>query len=167
MPFDLFNAPKTIQSMMQRILHEDIGRSVQFHLDDIVVYSSTEQEHVPFSPKVLATLEKSGIRLLRSKCIFFATEIAFLGHLIIAAEARPLLNKIESIETEHWTTSSYHLRSNGLNDRSHYLILQATALKLVRTNRWKISTLANKFLQSYVSHSYWFQSNVLAIWSTF
>lgn len=42
-------------------------------------------------------MEKSGLRLKRSKCEFMGKEVTFLGHKINASGLHPLTKKVEAI----------------------------------------------------------------------
>lgn len=46
MPIGLCNVPSTFQSLMQRIFGDQRGKSLLLYLDDIVVFSSTVQQHL-------------------------------------------------------------------------------------------------------------------------
>ena len=56
--------------------------NVAIYLDDILVTGLDEQEHLANLEEVLHRLEKSGLRLKRSKCESMGKEVAFLGHKI-------------------------------------------------------------------------------------
>lgn len=46
LPFGLCNAPATFQRLMNDTFRENLGKFVLIYLDDILVYSPSEEEHV-------------------------------------------------------------------------------------------------------------------------
>ena len=58
MPFRLVNAPATCQGMMNQILIEFLDHGVVISLDDILIYSKTEEERIELVKKVLDKLTK-------------------------------------------------------------------------------------------------------------
>ena len=58
MPFGLVNAPATFQAMMNTILRDFLDHMVVFYLDDILIDSENEEEHIVLVKKVLAQLEE-------------------------------------------------------------------------------------------------------------
>jgi len=56
MPFGLANTPATFQRMMNKILREVLDQGVVVYLDDILIYSKTDAEHVARVKKVLSRL---------------------------------------------------------------------------------------------------------------
>uniref|UniRef100_A0A3Q7I483 Reverse transcriptase domain-containing protein n=1 Tax=Solanum lycopersicum TaxID=4081 RepID=A0A3Q7I483_SOLLC len=68
MPFGLTNAPTTFCTLMNEILHPYFDQFVVVYLDDIVVYSSTLQEHVEYLKKVFNVLRKNQLYVKREKC---------------------------------------------------------------------------------------------------
>ena len=57
MPFGLINAPTTFHAMMNTILRDFLDHGVVVYLDDILLYSRNEEEHIALVKKVLARLE--------------------------------------------------------------------------------------------------------------
>ena len=82
MPFGLTNAPAVFQRMMDKVLAGLIGRIVMVYLDDIVIYSRSEEEHVQHLELVFARLREAGLRLKPTKCFFGLEEIKLLGYIV-------------------------------------------------------------------------------------
>lgn len=64
------------------------------YLDDILITGRTESEHVRQLEEVLTRLREAGLCLNRSKCVFMAKSVSYLGHRIDSEGLHPLLNKV-------------------------------------------------------------------------
>ncbi|KAG5286473.1 hypothetical protein AALO_G00015230 [Alosa alosa] len=95
LPFGVASSPAIFQRTMEGILGGI--PNVAIYLDDILISGSTEQNHLENLEEVLHRLEKSGLRLRRSKCEFMGKEVAFLGHKINASGLHPLTEKVDAI----------------------------------------------------------------------
>ena len=89
MPYGLCNAPATFQRLMQNCLGELNLTYTLIYLDDVIVYSKTEEEHLVCLRTVLEQFMEHGLELKPSKCNFFHTEISYLGHKISTAGMEP------------------------------------------------------------------------------
>ena len=67
------------------------------YLDDIIIYSRTEKEHLEHLEEIFSRLRAAGLKLKLEKCSFFKRHIQYLGHLISADGIQPLPEKLESI----------------------------------------------------------------------
>ena len=85
MAYGLCNAPATFQRLMQNCLGELNLTYALIYLDDVIVYSKNEGEHLVRLHTVLERFVEHGLKLKPSKCNFFHTEISYLGHKISAA----------------------------------------------------------------------------------
>ncbi len=67
---------RTMETLLQGIAH------VVVYIDDIFTTGPTEEEHLQTLEKVLDWLEIAGLRLKKSKCVFLAPSVEYLGHKI-------------------------------------------------------------------------------------
>ena len=82
MPFGLCNAPATFQRLMERCMGDMNLRDCLIYLDDIVVFSSTFEEHIERLEAVFRRLQTNNLKLKASKCEFFKREVTYLGHVV-------------------------------------------------------------------------------------
>lgn len=99
MPFGLTNAPATFQRLMNRILGHLYDVCVVSYLDDILIYSKTEEEHVQHVRQVFELLTKHALNIKLSKCQFMQDEVEFCGHIIGAHGMRIAPSKLEVLDT--------------------------------------------------------------------
>ena len=67
------------------------------YLDDIIIFSNTEEEHLAHIEEIFRRLEAADLKMKQSKCDFFKKHIYYLGHLISADGIRPLKDKLDTI----------------------------------------------------------------------
>ncbi|KAL8296565.1 hypothetical protein RB600_001856 [Gaeumannomyces tritici] len=79
MPFGLTNAPSTFQAYMHRALAGLIDHICVVYLDDIIVFSQTEEEHEQHVKQILDRLRLHELYAKQSKCEFFQDHVEFLG----------------------------------------------------------------------------------------
>ena len=97
MPYGLCNAPATFQHLMQNCLGELNLTYALIYLDDGIIYSKTEEEHLVCLRAVLERFMEHGLKLKPSKCNFFRTEISYLGHKVSAAGMEPGTDGLKGI----------------------------------------------------------------------
>ena len=89
MLYGLCNAPVTFQRLMQNCLGQLNLTYALIYLDDMIVFSRTEEEHLHRLRVVFARFLEHGLKLKPSKCHFLQDEITFLGHEISAEGMKP------------------------------------------------------------------------------
>ena len=89
MLYGLCNALATFQRLMQNCLGELNLTYALIYLDDVIVFSRTEEEHLHHLRVVFAHFLEHGLKLKPSKCHFLQDEITFLGHEISAEGMKP------------------------------------------------------------------------------
>ena len=82
MPFGLCNVLATFQCLMTNCLGELNYSTCLVYLDDIVIYSSTQEEHIKWLQAILKWFQLHGLKLKPSKCEFFKEKIKYLGHSV-------------------------------------------------------------------------------------
>lgn len=98
MPFGLTNAPATFQGLMNDIFRQYLRKFVLIFFDDILVYSTTMEEHIQHLRVTLDILRSHKLFAKKSKCCFGQSRIEYLGHIISkqGVEADP--SKISSMQ---------------------------------------------------------------------
>lgn len=82
LPFGLTNGPATFQKFINEILMEYLDDFCSAYMDDILIWSETEEEHQTHVRQVLERLKKAGLQADIKKCEFHVTETRFLGFII-------------------------------------------------------------------------------------
>ena len=94
-PFGLKNAGQDFQRLMDEILG-DIPH-IFVYLDDILIASTTLEEHLEDLKKVFTILEENGLVVNRKKCVLGKASLDFLGHAVDSDGIKPLPEKVEAI----------------------------------------------------------------------
>ena len=81
--------PATFQHLMQNCLGKLNLTYALIYLDDVIIYSKTEEEHLTSLRAVLERFMENSLKLKPSKSNFFRTEINYLGHKVSAMGMEP------------------------------------------------------------------------------
>ncbi|GKD49394.1 putative reverse transcriptase domain-containing protein [Tanacetum coccineum] len=98
MPFRLTNAPVVFIDLMNRVCKPYLDKFVIVFIDDILIYSKSEEEHAEHLKLILELLKKEELYAKFSKCEFWLSEVQFLGHVIDSEGIHMDPAKIESIK---------------------------------------------------------------------
>ena len=98
MPFGLTNAPATFQRLMENCLGDLHLNWCIIYLDDIIIYSKTQEEHVERLEAVFQKLSAASLKLKPSKCEFFKSQITYLGHIVSSEGIATDPKKIKAIQ---------------------------------------------------------------------
>ena len=82
MPFGLTNAPAVFQHMANDIFRDFLDIFTIVYLDDILIYSKSQEEHDLHVCQVLARLREYGLYAKLEKCAFDKSQVEFLGYVI-------------------------------------------------------------------------------------
>jgi hypothetical protein len=86
MPMGLATAPAVFQRFMNSILAPCLDLFCFVYLDDIIVFSNTQEEHDKHVSQILEILEANQLHLKPSKCVWSVSEITFLGFTAVAGK---------------------------------------------------------------------------------
>lgn len=84
-PEGLANAPAYFQAFMEELFGEMIGINVFVYIDDILIFSETQEEHDALVKKVLKILQNNNLIVSLPKCEFDVGQLEFLG-LMVSSE---------------------------------------------------------------------------------
>ncbi|CAB4033003.1 retrotransposon-like family member retr-1 [Paramuricea clavata] len=108
MPYGIHSASEIFQLEISKIIAGCDGAANS--QDDIIVWGETKEIHDQRLKKVLDKIRDSGLKLNHAKCIFGATELTFLGHIMSADGVKPDPRKIEAITKMPVPTSPAELQ---------------------------------------------------------
>ena len=97
MPFGLCNTLPTFQRLMLNCLGKLNLTYCLIYLDDIIIFSRTEEEHLEQMRVVFDQFREHGLKLKPSKCEMFKTEINYLAHHISKRGVLPSKKNLEAI----------------------------------------------------------------------
>lgn len=110
MPFGLQGAPATFQQLMDRVLAgcEDCSAA---YLDDVVVFSTSWDDHLLHLTKVLGEITEAGLTLNTQKCEWAQETVRYLGYLLGKGGIRPQVDKVESVRNSPRPCTKRQVRS--------------------------------------------------------
>ncbi len=83
---------------MERIFSDQSLQSVLLYLDDVIVFSSSMEQHLQRLEMVLSRLQLKGLKAKLSKCHFFEKEVQYLGHCVSREGVATDPDKISAVE---------------------------------------------------------------------
>lgn len=105
------NAPSTFQCLMQCLFGDQQCQSLLLYLDDIVIFSSTVEQHLTRLELVLEQLQQQGLKAKLSKCSFFQCEVRYLGHVVSDRGVSTDPSKVETVANWQPPTTVSEMRS--------------------------------------------------------
>ena len=80
---------------MNEVLGNTQNQYAIAYIDDIIVYSKSEAEHIQHLADIFDRLDKAGLKLKLSKCSFFQSQVKYLGHIISSEGISPDPEKVK------------------------------------------------------------------------
>ncbi len=110
MPFGLCNGPASFQRLMQMVLSGLTWQKCLVYLDDIMVYSSSFDQHLKDLEAVFLWLTQHNLCLKIKKCHFARTSVPYLGHIVSSEGIAPDPDKIRAVQDFPVPTEEKHIR---------------------------------------------------------
>jgi hypothetical protein len=102
MSFGLTNAPTYFMYLMKKVFMEYLDKFIVVFIDDILIFSKSEEEHDEHLRLVLQKLRENQLYAKLSKCKFWLKEVPFLSHIISEGGISVDPSKVESVLS--WNT---------------------------------------------------------------
>ncbi|XP_059436632.1 uncharacterized protein LOC132169649 [Corylus avellana] len=97
MPFGLKNAGATYQRLVNRMFQEQIGKNMEVYVDDILVKSKLQIDHVTDLQEAFKTLKRFKMKLNPTKCAFEVSSGKFLCYMVSSRGIEANLEKIQAV----------------------------------------------------------------------
>ena len=109
LPFGMVNAPALFTRMMRRLL--DGVPNVVHYIDDILIYSTSWEEHINDVRRVLTALRGANLTARPTKCQFGCTNVEFLGHRVGEGTIQPTKEGVEKVLAASRPTTKKEVRA--------------------------------------------------------
>jgi hypothetical protein len=97
MSFGLTNTPAYFMYLMNKVFMEYLDKFVVVFINDILVYSRSEEQHEEHLHLALQKLRENRLYAKLSKCEFWMKQVAFLGHVISNGGISVDLSKVQDV----------------------------------------------------------------------
>ena len=97
MSMGMANAPSCFQRLLETIFADMKGKGVLVYIDDLILYSETDEQHEILLEKVLKRLSEANLTLRPEKCAWFQQRVKYLGHLVTTEGIYPLYENIRKV----------------------------------------------------------------------
>lgn len=111
LPFGLRNAASIFQRTIDDILREQIGKFCYVYVDDVIIFSEDENDHVKHVDWVLKSLYDANMRISAEKSRFFKKSVSFLGFIVTNNGAATDPEKVKAIKEFPEPKNVFEVRS--------------------------------------------------------
>ena len=111
MPFRLTNPLAAFMDLMHRVFHPYLVQFVVVFVDDILIYSQSEEEHEDHLRIVLQALREHQLYAKFSKCEFWLTKVRILGHVVSTSGVLVDSEKVEAVMSWERPKSVFEIRN--------------------------------------------------------
>jgi Reverse transcriptase (RNA-dependent DNA polymerase). len=110
MPFGLCNSAQTQQRLVDALFGPEFEPKIFAYLDDIIITSSTFEEHITLLNEVRERLQKANLTINLKKCEFFKTSLKYLGYVIDQDGLRTDPDKVSAMVNYPRPTTSTEIK---------------------------------------------------------
>jgi hypothetical protein len=111
MSFGLTNAPAYFMYLINSVFMPELDKFVIVFIDDILVYSENEQDHVEHLRIILTRLRDHQLYAKFSKCEFWLKTVSFLGHVLSESGISVDPSKVQEVMDWKAPTTVHEVRS--------------------------------------------------------
>ena len=136
MSFGLSDTPAMFQRLMQNWLGKLNMTYCLIYLDDVIVFSKTEEEHLHCLCVVFKHFREHHLKLRLTKCEFFKSKINYLAHHVSKEGIQPSkenLKTVAEIAPCILQPLHEHLSGEGASKKNEWLMLTENALGAFNT----------------------------------
>ena len=109
MPFGMMNSGATLVRAMRKLIDGLVG--VDTYVDDLIVYSSTWDEHISTVKELIKRMQQANLTARPSKCLFGSSEVEFVGHILHQGSVSPQEQNIDKIKAAPRPKTKKEVRS--------------------------------------------------------
>jgi len=110
-PFGLQSSPAFFARVINQILFDVLGPNCLAYMDDLLLFSTTAEQHLETLRRVLHRLSDAQIKLKIEKCKFFASSVKFLGYQVTKEGMQMNDEKLKAIKNMATPTNKRQLQA--------------------------------------------------------
>lgn len=111
LPFGLKNAPSIFQRAIDDVLREHIGKCCFVYIDDVIIFSTSEENHIRDVESVLKSLLEANMKVSAEKSKFFRQETEYLGFMVTTNGITTCADKVNAMKNFPQPTTLRGVRS--------------------------------------------------------
>lgn len=113
LPFGLKNAGSIFQRAIDDVLREQIeqNKSCYVYVDDVIIFSKTEDDHIKHVDWVLKSLHDANMRVAQEKSNFFKSSVEYLGFIVTKDGTKTDPEKLRALQEYAEPTTLFDIRS--------------------------------------------------------
>jgi len=121
MQFGTTNAPADFQGYINNAIREALDDFASAYLDDVLIYSDSEEEHVGHVKWIMQRLLKAGLYLKPEKCEFHKETVRYLGLIISTKGISMDEDKVDTVRNWSKEKKTENGRLNNLFEVQQFL----------------------------------------------